>query len=70
MKTADVIVWLANYLYVNGQATSKKAADEIARRIVGVLIDKGVLVTEDATPPYAAREDDPEFVAANPDGIL
>lgn len=50
MNTAEVIKWIANYLYLNGGASSKKAAENAAFHIVGQLIDKGLLTTTDATP--------------------
>lgn len=50
MSAAEVIVWLAQYLYVSGQATSKQAAKAAAESIVNQLIDKGVLQVTDASP--------------------
>jgi len=50
MKTAELIQWLANYLYINGGASSKKRAQMSAEEIVVKLIDAGVIITSDATP--------------------
>jgi hypothetical protein len=50
MKTAEVIMWLEQYLYLNAGASSKAAAKNAALAIVNQLIDKGVLVVSDATP--------------------
>jgi hypothetical protein len=49
-KFADVVVWLERKLYLSGQASSKKGAHDVALAIVEELVDKGLLVLEDAKP--------------------
>lgn len=43
MSTAEIIQWVAHYLYMNGGAANKKAAAGAAEAIVIHLINKGVL---------------------------
>jgi len=50
MTAAEVIVWLAQYLYLHGGASSKVRANMTAQEVVAVLIDRGVLVVTDASP--------------------
>jgi hypothetical protein len=54
MKAAQAIEWIANHLYLNGVASSKKAAFAAAERIVEFLVDSEVLILDDLKPSKGA----------------